>query len=130
MPKAKVLIVDDDAFLAVTMQQLLTLIDFDVVGVAASVNDALCLAENTHPDLAIFDVRLAGRRDGIEGAAILRDRLGLSVVFVTARGEPATRRRAAIVEPVAYLEKPVHARRLIKAVEKAAAMNRDPVTNH
>ena len=74
MPKAKVLIVNDDAYGAMEMQQLLTLVDFDVVGVAASVNDALCLAENTHPDLAIFDVRLAGRRDGIEGAAILRDR--------------------------------------------------------
>src|SRR5262249_16435291 len=120
MPKAKVLIVDDDTVLAVTMQQLLTLIDFDVVGVAASVNDALCLAENTHPDLAIFDVCLPGRRDGIEGATILRDRLGLPVVFVTAHGEPVTRERAAIVEPVAYLEKPVDARRLIEAVEQAA----------
>ena len=53
MPKAKVLIVNDDAYGAMEMQQLLTLVDFDVVGVAASVNDALCLAENTHPDLAI-----------------------------------------------------------------------------
>src|ERR1043166_7937552 len=55
MPKAKVLIVNDDAYGAMEMQQLLTLVDFDVVGVAASLNDALCLAENTHPDLAIFD---------------------------------------------------------------------------
>ena len=124
MPKAKVLIVNDDAYGAMEMQQLLTLVDFDVVGVAASVNDALCLAENTHPDLAIFDVRLAGRRDGIEGAAILRDSLGLPVLFVTAHGEPAARRRAATVEPVAYLEKPVQARHLIKAVEQAAAMSR------
>src|SRR5262245_22415265 len=129
MPKAKVLIVDDDTVLAVTTQQLLTLIDFDVVGVAASVSDALCLAENTHPDLAIFGVHLAGRRDGIEGAAILRDRFGLPVVFVTAHDKPATRRRAAIVEPVAYLEKPVQARRLIKAVEQAAATNSSPVTD-
>jgi CheY-like chemotaxis protein len=56
-------------------------------------------------------------------------RLGLPVVFVTARGEPVTRRRAAIVEPVAYLEKPVPARHLIKAVEQAAAMKRGPVAN-
>ena len=129
MPKAKVLIVDDDAYGAMEMQQLLTLVDFDVVGVAASVNDALCLAENTHPNLAIFDVHLAGRRDGIEGAAILRDRLGLPVVFVTDHDKLATRRRAAIVEPVAYLEKPVQARRLIKAVEQAAATNSGPVTD-
>ena len=124
MPKAKVLIVDDDAAVAVTMQQLLSLVDFDVVGVAASVNDALCLAENTRPDLAIFAVRLAGRRDGIEGAAVLRDRLGVPVVFVTAHGDPATRSRAATVEPVAYLDKPVLPRHLIRAVEHAVAMSR------
>ena len=124
MTKAKVLIVDDDAVVAVTMQQLLTLVDFDVVGVAAAVSDALCLAENTHPDLAIFAVDLAGRRDGIEGAAILRDTLGLPVVFVTAHGDLATRTRAAAVEPVAYLDKPVHPRHLIRAVEHAATMSR------
>ena len=124
MTKAKVLIVDDDAYRAVSMQQLLTLVDFDVVGVAAAVSDALCLAENTRPDLAIFAVRLAGKRDGIEGAAMLRERLGLPVVFVTACGDSVTRERAAAVDPVAYLDKPVLPRHLIRAVEHAAAMIR------
>ena len=39
------------------------------VVVAASVSNALCLAQNTQPDLAIFDVQLAGKPRGIEGAA-------------------------------------------------------------
>ena len=119
MPKAKVLIVDADVYVAVTLQQLLTLVDFDVVGVAATVTDALCLAENTRPDLAIFNVCVAG--DGIDGAATLQDRLGLPVVFVTAYGDPDTRRRAATVGPFAYLEKPIHPQHLIKVVEQAAA---------
>jgi len=119
MSRAKVLIVEDDPLVAMTTREVLTLVGFEVTGVAATVSDALCLAENTRPDLAIFDVRLAGKRDGIEGAALLRQRLGLPVVFVSAEEDAATRSRAAALEPVAVLEKPVHPRQLITAIESA-----------
>ena len=66
-------------------------------------------------------VRLAGRRDGIEGALILRERLGLPVVFVTNQIDAQATARATEVEPVAYLTKPVGSRDLIEAVEKAMA---------
>jgi DNA-binding NarL/FixJ family response regulator len=118
---AKVLIVEDDPINSISMREVLTLIGLKVAGVAASVNDALCLAENTRPDLAFFDVRLAGRRDGIEGALILRERLGLPVVFVTSQIDAQTTARATEVEPVAYLTKPVGSRDLIEAVQKARA---------
>ena len=93
----KVLIVEDEAVFAYTMQEVLSLFGFEVIGVAATVTEALRLSELSRPDLAIFDVRLAGRRDGIEGAQLLRERSGLSVVFVSAQGDQPTRDRAAAV---------------------------------
>ena len=126
MEIAKVLIVEDDPIISISMHEVLTLIGLEVAGVASSVNDALCLAENTRPDLAIFDVRLAGRRDGIEGALILRERLGLPVVFVTGRIDAQTTARATEAEPVAYLTKPVGSRDLIEAVEKAMRLQSRP----
>jgi CheY-like chemotaxis protein len=81
------------------------------------------LAESTRPDLAIFDVRLAGHRDGIEGAAILRERLGLPAVFVTAEGDPATRERASKAGAVSYLDKPVQLPQLISVIETALGRN-------
>lgn len=124
MSKAKVLIVEDDAIEAMGMHAVLTLVGLEVVGVAARVSDALCLAEETCPDVAIFDVRLAGRRDGIEGALILRKTVGLSVIFVTGQSDPATIARAAEAEPVAFLPKPVPAGRLVAAIEHAVASHR------
>jgi hypothetical protein len=47
------------------MCEVLRGVGLDVVGAAANVTDALCIAENTHPDLAIFDIQLQGQRDGI-----------------------------------------------------------------
>ena len=124
LSKAKVLIVEDNAIEAVSMRAMLTLIGLEVVGVAACVNDALCLAENTHPDVAIFDVRLAGRRDGIEGATILRRTIGLQVIFVTGQKDAATVARAAEAEPVAYLSKPVASQQLVAAIESALTNRR------
>ena len=124
MSRVKVLIVVDDPINVMSMREVLTLVGCEVVGIASCVMDALCLAENTCPDVAIFDVRLAGRRDGIEGALILRKTVGLPVIFVTGQRDPATVARAAEAEPVAFLPKPVPAGRLIAAIEHAVASHR------
>ena len=121
----KVLIVEDEAVFAYTMQEVLSVFGFEVIGVAATVTEALRLYELSKPDLAIFNVRLAGRRDGIEGAQLLRERSGLSVVFVSAQGDQPTRDRAAAVGPVAYLEKPVNSQELIRAVVKGTKGQRN-----
>jgi CheY-like chemotaxis protein len=66
-----------------------------VIGTAATVNDALCQAEITGPDLAIVDVRLPGDRDGIEGAKLLRQQFGIPVIFLTGEINKLTVQRAA-----------------------------------
>jgi len=63
--QCKVLILEDDVLVAWSLREVLSLTGYEVTGIAATVNDALCLAENTRPDLAVVDVRLAGNRDGI-----------------------------------------------------------------
>src|SRR5918911_3478711 len=103
---SKVLIVEDDALIAMSLREVLSLVGFNVVGVAATVSDALCLAQNTQPDVAIFDVWLAGKRDGIEGATELRRMLDIPIVFLTAQLDERTRTRANEVNPAGYLSKP------------------------
>jgi DNA-binding NarL/FixJ family response regulator len=116
-----VLIVEDDALVAWSIDEVLSLLGFEVVGVATNVGDALRIAEEARPDLAIFDVRLSGRRDGIEGAALLRDRLGLPSVFVAAREDKAARQRVAKAGAAGCVDKPVHYKQLVSVVEGALA---------
>jgi two-component system, response regulator PdtaR len=120
----KVLILEDEALIALSMQEVLSLVGVEVVGVAATVGEALRLAGSANPDVAICDVRLAGRRDGIDGAVLLHESSGLPVIFVTGQDDSATRQRAAKVDPVAYLEKPVRPQELIAAVQSAIAGHR------
>jgi len=116
---AKILVAEDDALIAMSIREVLSLFGFEVVGVAATVNDALCIAQNSRPDLAIFDVHLAGKRDGIEGATLLRTILDIPVVFLTAQTDEGTRARAAALHPSSYLCKPASPQQIISAVEEA-----------
>ena len=115
----KVLIVEDEALVALSLRDTLTLVGFEVVGIAARVSDALTIAQNTPPDVALLDVRLAGKRDGIEGAVQLRRILDIPFVFMTAQGDEDTRARAAFLNPAGYLLKPVHSEQIVAALQQA-----------
>jgi two-component system, response regulator PdtaR len=119
----KVLIVEDDALVAWSMCAVLAQAGLQVVGTAATADEAVRLADKTNPDLAILDIRIIGQRDGIETAMLLRQQSGLPVLFVTGEADPATRLRAADAEPVAYLLKPVSPDRLLQAIAFALQAN-------
>lgn len=70
-PSPKVLIVEDDAIVQLHLRVLLEELGYAVVGIAANGDDALIGAGANPPDLVIMDIRLKGKRDGIETAAIL-----------------------------------------------------------
>ena len=93
--RARVLIVVDDALAASSLSDVLGTIGCEVTGIAAAVKDALCLAKNTKPDLALMHVRLAGQRNGIKGAELLQRQFGLPVILLTGEVDKETVRRAA-----------------------------------
>src|SRR5712671_78232 len=69
---ARILIVEDDYFVATALEQDLTDAGFEVVGIAVTAEEALDLGNLHRPALAVMDIRLAGARDGIDAALELR----------------------------------------------------------
>jgi two-component system, response regulator PdtaR len=57
-----VLIVDDDALLAYTLEGVLAAAGHTVVGIAPSFNKAVEIASHSPPELALLDYQLDGRR--------------------------------------------------------------------
>jgi DNA-binding response OmpR family regulator len=86
---------------------------------ASTVSDALNQAEITRPELAIFDVRLAGSQGGLKGASHLRAVLGMAVVFLAAEEVTEKQARAEAAGRVALLHKPLALRQITAAVTKA-----------
>jgi len=108
----RILIVEDDKTIALGLRMLLNHWGYDVIAVAASGEHALVLAAAEPPDLVLMDVRLDGRLDGIETAAVLRFEHHMPVLFLTAQTDPRTLDRLAGSEAGGVLFKPVDPDRL------------------
>jgi hypothetical protein len=65
-----ILIVEDEALIASYIEEVLGESGFRVAGIAASGPEALSLAAETRPSLALVDIRLTGPIDGIEIACL------------------------------------------------------------
>jgi DNA-binding response OmpR family regulator len=92
----RILVVEDDLFLALLLQEMLLDLNQAVVGPAHGVATALELAA-AHPiDLALVDIQLDAEDDGVLLACRLRDAHGLPSIFVSGRAElPAGAHEAA-----------------------------------
>ncbi|HYD28195.1 response regulator [Brevundimonas sp.] len=86
-PDLRVMIVEDQALLAMELELVLGESGCDVVGCAMDQVSAFTVAAREHPDLALIDVNLL---DGLTGPRIaqrLVGEYGTAVVFLTANPE-------------------------------------------
>lgn len=102
----KLVIVEDEAILALDLERFLRGAGYDVRGVAADCEGAVSLVEHERPDLVLMDIHLQGPQDGVATALVLKERYGVPVVYLTAHGDPRTIERARSSEPLGYLLKP------------------------
>ena len=78
-----ILVVEDQALVAMQLQMLIEDAGHDVVGWACDLDEACGLAGKVHSDLALVDIHLADGPTGTEVAEHLRKR-EIPVVFMTA----------------------------------------------
>lgn len=119
MSQAKILIVEDDPHTAKLLEYWLRAHHYQYIGTAASGQEALVMADSSHPDLVIMDIVLQGDMDGIDTADILLKRFDIPVLYLTAYTDESLFERARITSPAAYLTKPFDERDLNRAVEVA-----------
>lgn len=115
----KVMIVEDEALVALATEMILTDFGFEVVGPVTNGSAAVETFERQHPDVVLLDINLRGAMDGCETAAALRTKYGATIVFVTGQADTATRERAMKTCPAGYLIKPFSPDRLRTAIENA-----------
>lgn len=71
--QVKVLVVDDTDHVRNMLVDMLELDGFEVVGMAASGQEAIDLAERTNPDVVIMDYKMPGM-DGLTSARAIKQR--------------------------------------------------------
>ena len=114
-----VLLCDDDRLVLATVSASLRSAGFSVVE-ADNGDDAILLARQHRPDLAVLDMRMHGK-SGLDVAAYLRDYLGTPFIFLSAFSDEEIVRQAMSFGALEYLVKPAESRRIVEAVHGAIA---------
>jgi PAS domain S-box-containing protein len=124
MPSERILVVEDESVVAMDIQDGLERLGYRVVGVAATGDEAIRLAETQDPDLVVMDIRLKGPLDGIATAQRIHLRAPTPVIFLTANVDESTLGRAMAADPYGYLSKPFSETDLHRAIEIALHKHR------
>jgi DNA-binding NarL/FixJ family response regulator len=118
----RVLIVEDDFLIAMQTEIALTAAGFEIVGPATTAEEAVELAREAQPWLAVMDIRLASSRDGIDAARELYEDFAIRCIFATAHDDAHTRGRAEPYAPLGWLPKPYTMASLVTVVAEAVAL--------
>lgn len=117
--RGRVLLVEDEAIIAMLLEDMLTDLGYEVVAVAGHMAEAAKLANELAIDLAVIDVNLNGVRT-YPVAEILESR-SIPFVFATGYGEAGLTER---LKKVPILQKPFQDEDLGAAIARATAAGR------
>ncbi|MFC0863073.1 response regulator transcription factor [Sphaerimonospora cavernae] len=115
----RVILAEDQAMVRGALASLLGLEpDIEVVGEAATGDDAVEVTDRTRPDIVLLDIEMPGM-DGIAAAAEIRRRHPeCQVMILTTFGRPGYLRRAMEAGAAAFLVKDSPARELAAAIRR------------
>src|SRR5205085_7373002 len=92
----KILVVEDESIVAEDIRNTLQNLGYEVAGIVSSGKEAIAKAESLRPNLILMDIVLKGNLDGVETAELIRNRLNLPIVYLTAYADNNTLDRAKI----------------------------------
>jgi AmiR/NasT family two-component response regulator len=116
----RVLIAEDETIIRLDLKGMLETAGFEVCAEARDGEEAVRLARDTAPDVALLDVKMP-RLDGIEAARRILEDHPIPIVMVTAYGERDLVARAVEAGVFGYLVKPFRESDLLPAIETARA---------
>jgi len=117
----RLIVVEDDALIAMELAQTIEAAGGELIGTAASADDAALLAVERDVDVAVIDLHLKGRGDGILAAHAIRKRSSAAVLFITGSAGAEAVERMHAFNGSASLFKPLRYGELPEAILRALA---------
>lgn len=120
MERTRVVIADDESVIRTDLREMLTNLQYLVVGEAGDGQSAVNLARELKPDVVVMDIKMPDM-DGIEAAKILTQEQIAPVLLLTAYSQRDLVDRAKEAGVVGYLVKPFREQEIMPAIEIALA---------
>lgn len=115
--KKRVLIVEDDMIISLVIENMVRELGHEVIGKAASGQEAIELAFDNNPDLILMDIRLKGEMDGIQAITAIKEKITTSVIYLTGNSDRVNYDRARATECIDLITKPFTLNDLTKSFE-------------
>ncbi|MDZ4718458.1 MAG: response regulator [Roseiflexaceae bacterium] len=124
MPVTRILVAEDNDLVALTLEEQLKGLGYDVIGIARTGVEATELASRLSPDLIIMDIRMP-EMEGTEAASRINNQRPTPILMLTAYTDRETIRKAELAGALGYLVKPVNEAELSPAINIALARFRE-----
>lgn len=119
---AKVLIVDDAAFMRMSLKSMLERNGFEVVGEAENGEVGVAKYKEVKPDIVTMDVTMP-KMDGVETLKLIKEYDPKArVVMVTAMGQEQIVKQAVLSGAKSFIVKPFKEDRLVETLKKVLSL--------
>ncbi len=119
MEKTQVLIVEDDAIIAMDIESQLKQLGYGVTAIVGYGEEAIAKVRENKPDVVLMDIVLKGEMDGIEAAEEIRSQFDIPVIFLAAFADKDRLERAKLTYPFGFILKPFQNKDLEVTIEMA-----------
>ncbi|HZQ04941.1 MAG TPA: response regulator [Anaerolineae bacterium] len=120
MERTRVIIADDESVIRADLREMLSNLNYLVVGEVGDGRSAVNLARELKPDVVIMDIKMPDM-DGIEAAKTMTQEKIAPVLLLTAYAQRDLVDRAKEAGVVGYLVKPFREQEIVPAIEIALA---------
>ena len=119
MENTTILIVEDEFIVAADLANNVEKMGYNVIGTAATAEEAIDLANQFCPQLVLMDVLLNGKPDGIKAASAIQELCDhCPVIFLPGSDQTAAIDAADLPGPYSVIFKPFRASELASQIER------------
>ncbi len=119
MNKTDIMVVEDEFVVAEDIRERLESMGYNVCCLVRSGQEAVDRFRKASPDLILMDVVLKGEMDGVEAASIIRSKIPVPIIFLTAYSAEAILDNVEKTEPFGFVLKPFDDRELSAVIQMA-----------
>ncbi len=118
-PGPRALIVEDETLIAEELRERLSRLGFIVIATVGTADEGIAIATREPLDLVLMDIRLKGKKDGVQAAQEIRQQVDVPIVYVTAYSDQLTVDRAKGSDHDAFILKPFRGLELQATIDVA-----------
>ncbi|MCP4131486.1 MAG: PAS domain S-box protein [bacterium] len=119
MQKTKILIVEDEALIALNLKSILETKGYKIAEIVSSGEKAIAFVEKNPTDLILMDIVLYGELNGTTAYTKIKEKYDIPLIYLTAHSDEETIRQIKATGPYGYIQKPVNEVELHSTIEIA-----------